>query len=111
MCPNAIKVTVNLRIPILFFEKDAREASFIYYGNLQHAIEVLLSTATKDKLDEICDFIEDPTGSDVAWRDIDNNERIIFAGERSWGDEPYGYGYSLIKDLYSLQLERLLRVR
>lgn len=51
---------------------------------------------------EFIEFWEATWGSgvrDIAWRiDPDDSKQIlVFAGERSWGDEPDGYGYQMFK--------------
>lgn len=51
-------------------------------------------------------------GRDVSWRaDPHAKDRaIVFAGERSWGDEPEGLGYTTIRDLLVLGLDKELDI-
>lgn len=41
----------------------------------------------------------------------DKNKMIIFAGDRSWGDEPDGFGYRTLMDAEALGLADLFGIR
>lgn len=48
---------------------------------------------------------------DSVCRDLPNTDRlVIFAGEPSWGDEPDGHGYTLLKAMTRLSLSTLLGI-
>lgn len=59
------------------------------------------------------DFWVRGTPRDTATRDDPDNraQQIVVAGEMSWGDEPEGYGYQMLKAANYLQLMPLLGIR
>lgn len=62
---------------------------------------------------EIVQFWNDPNASarDSVCRNISGTEKVVFCGEMSWGDEPSGYGYSLLKMVHVLDILEPLGIR
>jgi len=67
-----------------------------------------IATATKDDIDalvdEIVGFWNDPGSRDAVDRWISDTEKVVFCGDMSWGDEPDGYGYRLLKMAHVLDI-------
>ncbi len=78
----------------------------------EQALEQLCAIETHTFLADLTEFI---TGNprDTAWREHpDNSEEIIlFCGESTWGDEPDGLGYSVMKTITLCRLETILGIR
>ena len=55
-------------------------------------------------VDEIVAFWNCPATRDSVCRDLSDDERVVFCGEASWGDEPDGSGYLLIKMAHILDI-------
>jgi hypothetical protein len=74
-------------------------------------------SATPEELAKIVrDFVggwNKPNHRDTAWReDPDKPERkVVIAGELSWGDEPDGAGYQMLKRAFGLSIAQFLGVR
>jgi hypothetical protein len=41
----------------------------------------------------------------------DARQRLLFAGEMSWGDEPQGYGYQKLKQTFAWGFAEALGIR
>ena len=52
---------------------------------------------------EFVAFWNDPNTRDAVWRMV-GDQKVVFAGDRSWGDEPDGYGYRMLRDADTLGL-------
>ena len=67
-----------------------------------------IKAATKEDIDalvgEIVGFWNDPSSRDSVDRWISKTEKVIFCGEMSWGDEPSGYGYRMLKMAHILNI-------
>lgn len=64
----------------------------------------------------VMDFVtwwQCPEGRDVCLRDDPDNprQRLVFAGEMSWGDEPDGYGYQMLKQALAWGYANVLGIR
>jgi hypothetical protein len=74
-----------------------------------------IETATKNDIDalvdEIVGFWNDPGFRDTVDRWISDTEKVIFCGEMSWGDEPSGHGYGLLKMAHVLDILDELGIR
>lgn len=60
---------------------------------------------------EIVQFWNDPDSFDSVCRDISDTEKVVFCGEMSWGDEPEGHGYQLLKMAHVLEILEQLGIR
>lgn len=67
-----------------------------------------IKTATKDDIDALVDqivgFWNDPMSRDSVNRWISDTEKVVFCGEASWGDEPDGHGYVMLKMVHVLNI-------
>jgi len=81
-------------------------------GNLDEIEDYAALDAAKE-VEKFLLFWRDPGCRDVAWRvDPDNpKDRLLFAGDMSWGDEPEGGGYTAIKEAYALCIPDALGIR
>ncbi len=52
----------------------------------------------------IVQFWNDPDSRDSVCRDISDTEKVVFCGDISWGDEPDGTGYYLLKMAHLLDI-------
>jgi hypothetical protein len=52
---------------------------------------------------EFVEFWNRPDSRDAAYRMV-GEHKVVFAGDRSWGDEPDGYGYRMLRDADTLGL-------
>jgi hypothetical protein len=59
------------------------------------------------------DWWRRPEGRDVCCRDDPDNPRqtLVYAGEMSWGDEPSGYGYQMLKKALAWGFAEALGIR
>lgn len=59
------------------------------------------------------DWWHRPEGRDICMRDDpdDPRQRLVFAGEMSWGDEPCGYGYRRLKQALAWGFAKALGIR
>lgn len=63
------------------------------------------------RVEEAIDFLDDPAYRDCASRNISDDEFVLFCGEMTWGDEPEGGGYQLIKGIHKMGIEEELGLR
>lgn len=72
-----------------------------------------IADLTEDKVrtivNEVVDFLKDPVARDVCSRRV-GDELVIFAGDTTWGDEPEGCGYAMIKQIFALNIASELGV-
>ncbi len=82
-------------------EEDA--AGLEHYAQLNAAMFV----------SEFCEFWQNPDERDVASRPDpgDPKEQLLFAGAPSWGDEPEGVGYKLLREAFRLNVAAALGIR
>jgi hypothetical protein len=82
---------------------DPRELESLAFGEDKD-----IETATKEDIvalvDEIAGFWNDPCSRDVVDRLISDSEKVVFCGDMSWGDEPEGYGYRMLKMAHVLDI-------
>ncbi len=87
---------------INFLEVHAVDADYI--ENIQAAYTDVITDVSPEKwVDDFIDFWENTFARDTADR-FYGDKKIIFAGEATWGDEPDGYGYTLLKTLVMLNV-------
>jgi len=61
-------------------------------------------------VEETIDFLHSPDSRDCALRSIDEDRFALFCGEMSWGEEPEGDGYQLLKRLFLLGVDEALGI-
>ena len=52
---------------------------------------------------EFVAFWNDPNTRDAVWRMV-GDQKVVFAGDMSWGDSPSGYGFTMLRDAEELGL-------
>jgi hypothetical protein len=69
--------------------------------------EILVNVTPKDVRETLVQLVDlwngDERPHDLAYR-LWKNRRIVVAGEMSWGDEPEGYGFQLLKRAQAMGL-------
>jgi hypothetical protein len=64
-----------------------------------------------DKVAKAVAFLDAPDLRDCASRNISDDEFVLFCGEMTWGDEPEGGGYQMLKSLFMLGIDEELGLR
>jgi hypothetical protein len=84
------------------------------FSDYQESIEEAISLVLE--IDNPVTFVEDfmefwgsPETRDVAWRYY-GKKQIVFAGDSTWGDEPNGQGYELLKLAYITGIAKVFKV-
>lgn len=52
---------------------------------------------------EFVEFWDRPDSRDAVWRMV-GDQKVVFAGDMSWGDSPSGYGFTMLRDAEELGL-------
>jgi len=61
-------------------------------------------------VEETIDFLHAPDSRDCALRSIDEDRFALFCGEMSWGEEPEGDGYQILKRMFLLGVDQALGI-
>lgn len=65
----------------------------------------------EERVNAAVNFLREPSYRDCASRTISDDEFVLFAGEMTWGDEPEGGGYGVLKDIHMMGIVEELGLR
>ena len=84
---------------ILIGDIDEREYLVGELLSVQSELDDIDFKKPEDVVGKFADFWEGGAARDLSQRDDpdDRKQQIVVAGEMSWGDEPGGYGYQMLK--------------
>lgn len=89
-----------------------------YYGDISDTIDELESyifseEEAKKVVDDFVNFWQHGARArDTTYRlnPLDSNYLIVFSGEQTWGNEPDGYGYTKLKQMFTLGLDEVFGI-
>ena len=89
-----------------------REVLSVFYDE-EEVIQDYSIERFKEDLEKFVIFWNDEIGSDISSRldPDDDKQKLLFAGDSSWGDQPDGYGYEMLTFLEHTQSLDLFGIR
>lgn len=92
------------------FQAYFPDADWGFYGvELVTAVEEILATSPAELVGDLKALWAGSNASDCAYRDY-GDERVMFCGDGTWGDEPDGVGYATLSKSVQLGLAKLLGI-
>jgi hypothetical protein len=82
-----------------------------YNEDVFEALRELKDLEVDKVVDTAAEFLNIPDSRDSVSRYISKRTKCIFSGDFSWGDEPDGGGYSILKNIHKYGLDKLWRIR
>jgi hypothetical protein len=96
---------------IAWFNKNQVDGKLIVSNEFEEEEEITKEAFVKF-IDDFYDFWKSSSRDASSRIDPDDKtQQIVFAGDMSWGDEPDGYGYGLLKQLLECGVDEVLGIK